>query len=329
MLHVMNGDAMRPIFEGAGLPGAMTVYADPLHDGPVPGGLSDEELRDVRARHLASATESPEAVAQTLRDWDAALESAVERDEIVLWFEHDLFDQVLLMRHLAWFARRPAGARLSLICIEVFPGIQPFLGLGQLSPQQLASLFDTRVPITEDHLELGQRAWKAFTFPDPRALERVASQDLPLLPFLGRALRRFLEEYPAVGSGLPRTEREILRQLAEGARESREVFSAMHQDGEAFLIGDLPFRDRLDSLAEPPTPLIAIEEAGSDDAARDEALGVLPRGPIAITDMGRRVLEGAVDWLALREFDRWFGGVHVSHDNLWRWNEAAGRIERG
>ena len=325
MLHVMNGDAMRPGFEASGLPGVMTVYADPLHDGPVPAGLSDEEIREVRARHLASEAEPAEKIALVLRAWDAALESAAEREEIVLWLEHDLFDQLLLIRHLAWFARRPVAAKqLSVICIGAFPGIHPFLGLGQLSPAQLASLFDSRVPMTEDHLELGQRAWKAFTFPDPRALERVAAEDTPLLPFLAPALRRFLEEYPAVGSGLPRTEREILRRLTDGPRETRDVFSAFHRDGEAFLIADAPFRDRLDGLAEPPAALIAIEGDASD-----ETFAVLPKGPIALTDMGRKVLDGAVDWLAIREFDRWLGGVHVDRDNLWRWNEAAGRIERG
>jgi hypothetical protein len=40
MLHVMNGTSIRPIFERANLPGVMTVYADPLHDGPVPAAAS-------------------------------------------------------------------------------------------------------------------------------------------------------------------------------------------------------------------------------------------------------------------------------------------------
>jgi hypothetical protein len=45
----MNGSSICPIFEKADLPGVMTVYADALHEGPVPYGLSDEQMREVRA----------------------------------------------------------------------------------------------------------------------------------------------------------------------------------------------------------------------------------------------------------------------------------------
>lgn len=92
MLHVMNGTSIRPIFERANLPGVMTVYADPLHDGPVPSDLSDDAMREVRARFLAGASGSWEDIAEGLRRWDAALEAFRRHEEVVLWFEHDLFD---------------------------------------------------------------------------------------------------------------------------------------------------------------------------------------------------------------------------------------------
>jgi hypothetical protein len=176
-LHVMNGTSISPIFEKANLPGVMTVYADPLHEGPVPSGLSDEDMREVRARYLAGPDEPWEEIAQGLREWDGALEAFHQHEEVVLWFEHDLFDQLLLIRHLAWFARRSLGpTRLSLICIGEYPGIEPFKGLGQLSPDQLAPLFETRVDVTAEQLALGRRAWEVFTSPDPQDLDGCLPQ---------------------------------------------------------------------------------------------------------------------------------------------------------
>ncbi|WP_256831125.1 hypothetical protein [Paenibacillus sp. Pae15] len=39
------------------------------------------------------------------------LERYREHDEVVLWFEHDLFDQTLLIYLLQWLAARERGGR--------------------------------------------------------------------------------------------------------------------------------------------------------------------------------------------------------------------------
>ena len=44
MLHVLNGDSTRFSLERSTVGGQFTVWADALHDGPVPAGLSDEDL---------------------------------------------------------------------------------------------------------------------------------------------------------------------------------------------------------------------------------------------------------------------------------------------
>ena len=48
LLHVANGTATTTTIEAAGIPGTMSIWADPLHDGPVPGGIDDDALLAVR-----------------------------------------------------------------------------------------------------------------------------------------------------------------------------------------------------------------------------------------------------------------------------------------
>jgi len=52
MLHVTNGASVTDTLALTGIPGALSIWADPLHAGPVPGGLSDEELVEVRTSFL-------------------------------------------------------------------------------------------------------------------------------------------------------------------------------------------------------------------------------------------------------------------------------------
>jgi RNA polymerase sigma factor (sigma-70 family) len=324
MLHVLNGDSTRGIMERSDIPGTYTVWADVLHEGPVPGDLDDDRFREIRLRYLSAMDRwvKPDEGEAQYRAWDERLASFADYDEVVLWFEHDLFDQLILIRHLDWFARRDLGrTTLSLICVGEFPGVEGFAGLGELSPDQLASLLGTRQRVTVRQTELARVGWRAFTSTDPTSIERLLERDTSALPFLGGALVRFLEEYPAVGSGLPRTERQILDGLTRGITTPVDLFLDSQKLEERIFMGDATFWLRLEALASGPRPLIRLVGQPTHRA--------FPKGEVALTDNGRRVAAGEADWVALDGIDRWLGGVHlVGHEVPWRWDARARRLVR-
>src|SRR5207247_1139589 len=163
MLHVTNGDSVIEGFKEGEIPGVYLAWADPLHDGPVPETSSLEALSDVRARALADfGWGSYSRIRQRFSTRDRTLEGFREHDETVLWFEHDLYDQLQLVQLLDWFSQQDlGGARLSLIQIGDHPEVASFHGLGELNGEQLAHLMPSRVPITTEHLELGRETWQA------------------------------------------------------------------------------------------------------------------------------------------------------------------------
>jgi hypothetical protein len=50
------------------------------------------------------------------------------------------------------------------------------------------------------------------------------------------------------------------------------------------------------------------------------------RQPLALSDDGRAVLEGRADRVALCGIDRWIGGVHLTSDRCWRWDDVRGAL---
>jgi hypothetical protein len=308
--------------EESDVPGTFAVWADALHAGPVPPlDVGGEEWRLARARFVAHAGWATyEQAAETYARWDAALERFREYDEAVIWCEHDLFDQLLLIRHLAWFADRDLGAmRLALICIGEFPGMPAFKGLGELSPGQLASLLGTRQPVTRRQLDLGRRAFRAFTSDDPRHVERfLAEEDTSPLPFLAPALRRLLEEYPSTRNGLSRTEQTMLELSGGGPMRLVELVHAMHARERAYYVTDLTMRELLARFGG-ERPLVTVVPA--PDGNEWEAT-------VALTPLGRDVLTGRRDWIRLcGGIDRWLGGVHLAGaEPAWRWDAEAGRL---
>ena len=330
LLHVANGTSTTRLIERAGIGGARSIWADPLHEGPVPGGLSDAQLVAVRAGHIAGRHQAAkDEVTSELQRWRQVVDASDSYDELVLWFEHDLFDQlnlVQVLNHLA--ATRPvhgaaAGSgrrqQVSLICINGFPGHPRFKGLGELAPADIASLVPTRTPVTRAQYDVAAAAWSAFRASAPTHIEDLFQQDTSALPFLAPALRRHLEEYPWTTDGLTRTERRLMMITAAAPIQLGEAFPRVHDDETAFYIGDTSFFAIVRELASGPAPLVHL----TDGAATDD----MRQATAALTPAGRSVLAATMDRIAANGFDRWLGGVHISPaTGIWRWDPARSRV---
>lgn len=317
MLHITNGDHVLALLRQAGITGTLLPWRDALHEGPVPEHLGLEALSALRARFIAEAGWAP--LAQVERDFqlrDAALRQAGRHDETVLWFEHDLYDQLQLIQVLDSLAVAPP-ARLSLICVGHY--------LGHSSPAALAALFPARVPVAPQLLATAQAAWQAFRAPDPQPLAALASRPQPGLPFLAPALRRHLEEFPGLEDGLSRTERQMLEALAAAPLTPVQAFPlAHHQREDAWFLGDTVFYWLLARLAEGPAPLLCRHGGAPAGASLDPAF---PHTPLQLTPTGRAVLAGEADRIALCGIDRWLGGVHQQGQQArWRWDCRHARL---
>jgi hypothetical protein len=308
VLHITNGDSVVASFRDGQIPGTYLPWRDPLHDGAVPRASSLEALSDMRARRISGPGSAEYArVRAEFAERDRVLGSFRDHDETVLWFEHDLYDQLQLAQILDWLSRQDrAGSRISLIQIGEHPDLPSFHGLGELTGRQLADLLPQRAPVTLEQYAIGQSVWQAFCAPDPRALLHLAGGSFPSMPFLTAALRRCLEEYPSIHDGLSRTERQLLAAGASGARHWRDYYVASSRH-EACPWGDWSVYLRLDALADGPSP--ALDRLSPDE--------------FVLNARGRQLLAGGDDWFRHGRGDVWIGGVHLSGDGpQWRWDAA-------
>jgi hypothetical protein len=322
-LHVANGSSTTRTIAEAGIPGLLSIWADPLHDGPVPGDLTDDALLEVRARFLGAPTEDPGIdPVEGLKAWRQIIERHDAYDELVLWFEHDLFDQLNLIQLLSWLHRRlPPSKVVSLVCIGSYPGRPDFKGLGELTTAELAPLLDTRQPVTEPQYVLAQRAWNAFRQAMPDALDDFRRTDTSALPYLAPALLRFLQEYPWTTDGLSRTERRLLHLADAGGITLATAFPRMHEDESAYYVTDTSLVELVETLSRTSPPLL---RHSADGASTDRWFA----GSVSITPAGRAVVRGDQDRVSLCGVaDRWLGGVQLRNDApLWRWDDARQRI---
>ena len=311
MLHIHNGDASCGVLRESGLAGEHLVWREALIDGPTPQGLADEEWREVRALHLSRAYDEDFAkVAGGLRRQEEALESFTDHEEVLLWFEHDLFCQTILIYLLDRLARRPRGqTTISLVCVGEYPGVEDFRGLGQLTPPQMRSLFDSRREVTDEQFALASRAWAAYCAPDPRALRELLGGDTSALPHLARAMGKHLARFPSRRNGLGLVEQTALELVDAGHAEFLSLFPAFVRREPAYGLGDAQLWLALRRLNKAPTPLLTVDDDSSLDGA--PAPDAVRRASFSLTDAGRAVLAGTADHVELNGIDLWLGGVHL------------------
>ena len=330
-LHVTNGDCAGDTLKQFA-DGPVIITCDVLHEGPAPA-LEGDAWYSTRGRFLGDDEASGERIARGLASVDRTIAEALARgDEMVLWFEHDLFDQLLLIRTLDLIGRLPDASgvkrRVSLICIDRFPGIDRFIGLGQLDAAQLQSLYPSRRPVTSDQIAIAAAAFEAFRSPDPRQLVEITVSDTTAdtnddgagdhgaapLPFLREALLRFLAEYPSAPNGLTKTEQLALAALGTGPLAGGALFVKTQTEEPRPFMGDTTFFDTLRTLAAARTPLVEIDAPGDRFDIR--------RDLVAITEAGQDVVEGRRDRVALNGISMWRGGVHLEghHTSPFRWD---------
>ena len=104
-LIITNGDSAVAAIQQAGIEGERLPWRDVLHDGPAPRTPSLASLSKIRARYIAGCGWGDEAgIFRDFQAWDEWLLRTTTLDEIVHWFEHDLYDQLQLLQVLHVFA---------------------------------------------------------------------------------------------------------------------------------------------------------------------------------------------------------------------------------
>jgi hypothetical protein len=130
-----------PTLRAHGVEGPILTWRDILHEGPVPA-VPGPRLRELRARFLAGESGlSYDEVRAELESRDDALAAA---DRLVLWFEHDLYDQLQLVQVLA-----SSDVPAELAQAETHIGDGDITGLSPAA-------------VTDEQRALARRAWAAL-----------------------------------------------------------------------------------------------------------------------------------------------------------------------
>ncbi|MEC9367425.1 MAG: DUF1835 domain-containing protein [Pseudomonadota bacterium] len=312
-LIITNGDSAGELLRRSIPSTEVLPWRDVLYEGPVPATETLSELDGIRAEYLAAIGWGEKAALhEAFEARERGLSSHEQFDRVVLWFEHDLYDQLQLIQVLDWFADHPrSDDALHLVQADDF--------LGHQTAETLPALAARETRVTNVQIDLAQEAWRAYREETPERWAALLDRDTYALPWLGPTVLRSLEELPDVHGGLSRTEMTILKLIASGVNRPPQLFLESQRQEEAAFMGDWSFWRVLDGLAIGDEPLLldlnGAPFAPFADEARQKQYFT---SALSLSDRGLRTLEGAEMNEQISE--RWIGGTRIDSENNWRWD---------
>lgn len=332
-MHIRCGSDLKDVLPACGLSGDFLEISNPFPQGQVPPSDPLDYFLDCRASFIKNcyAGYVPEdrlaqSRAEFAREEQSLRDLPGQYQRLVLWFEHDAFDQLCfayILHHLV--QADSSGSELKDVTIELiqvddFPGVNRFIGLGQLSqqPQSLQVLWQQRRGVSAADISFGSRIWQAYTGTDPMALWQLCKERHCPLPLMQKAVTRMLQELPWITHGLSLTEYlalSIIKQDGPLTRQRLFHFLLSEVEPQPFL-GDIMFYSVLDGLSQVEAPALTINSGNQGEET------------YSLTDVGEQLLAQSLNWMELASKERWVGGQVIKPGGRnWYWDPEANRPE--
>jgi hypothetical protein len=238
-------------------------------------------------------------------------------ESVELWYDVRPDAQLQLVWLLDYFSSYPetvARLKLRLVDLEMI-GLHPG-GFQKWRPPA--------IDVTEKELATASAAWRAYRAPTPEGCFDLLRKDLSALLSLKPVLLDLLEELPLASTGLGATEMRMLELISRGYANVNPLFH-LRELRQTRTFNEWERGYLLDGLGLGPTPAVAglDEELRTirRDNLRDRHTALL-RSRLSLTDFGKAVVAHKEDFSRHNPIDRWWGGTHLTNDNLWRWNPS-------
>ncbi|MBG48325.1 MAG: DUF1835 domain-containing protein [Pseudozobellia sp.] len=304
LLHITNGDSFTEKLKSLKLKGDIITWREMLCEGKALTTVGSESFWKTRFEFLNKNYKVSKSwfIEKTLKEY-RSLCNHKQQDEIVLWFEYDLFCQINMIAVLSWLKANRKYAQISLVCSGKEDESGKLYSLSELSDEQLLYLYKNKTELTQDDIEYADYVWQLYCSDNPIRLENLSDFSEFQFEYLPDALHTHLQRFPSIKNGLNSMENNILQIALDKKPASRKVFLAEILQNQGFLgFGDSQYERAITRLK----PLFS------------------GFNPVRLTKKGKEILEKRTSYYScIQDNDVYLGGA-LKYNFLF--NTDSGRI---
>ncbi|TMU56597.1 DUF1835 domain-containing protein [Flagellimonas algicola] len=289
LLHITNGDSFTSKLQTLNLKGDIITWREMLCEGKTLCAVGSESFWKTRFEFLNKNYKVTKSwfVEKTLKEY-RSLCNHKQQDQIVLWFEYDLFCQINMLAVLSWLKTHRRHAEISLVCSGKEDATDKLYGLSELSDDKLLELYENRTILSQDDIEFADYVWQLYCSDNPIRLENLIAHNNFQFQYLSEALKAHLKRFPTIKNGLNELENQVLETaVGEKPKSRKELLSSMLTNQGYYGFGDTQHNRIITSLK----PLFSSFN------------------PVKLTKMGKDVLENKANYYSqLRDNQLYLGG---------------------
>ncbi|MFT4831801.1 MAG: hypothetical protein ACI815_001451 [Psychroserpens sp.] len=289
-LHITNGDFLTQRLNSLYLKGEMITWREMLCEGKTLTSVGSESFWKTRFEFLNKTYKISKSrfIEQTLKEY-RSLCNHKQQDQIILWFDYDLFCQINMLAVISWLKAYRRHAEISLVStVGVMDG-EKTKSLSELDNQELLSLYGLRKTLTQDDIEYADYIWQLYCSNNPIRLENVGDYKNYQFDNLSNAIAAHLKRFPSIRNGLNEVENQVLKVALEQHPDSKkELLSLILKNQGIYGFGDTQY----DRVIKKLKPLFSSFS------------------PIELSTSGLGTYKGKTNYYsAIRENDEYLGGA--------------------
>ncbi len=211
-LHITNGDSLTDRLKDLKLVnGEFFTWREMLCEGPTEIKVeSDTSIKKreifLKKYYRISAGDYEEKFVSQLKK----LDSLEIYDEVILWFEYDLFCQINMIAAISLLLRKNIGnIPVYLVCSGRVEHEKKLMGLCEINDAQLKQHYENKVLLDINDLELADYIWTLYCESNPKKIAGQIKKHSSF-EYLSISLRAHLQRFPNMLTGLNVLEHNIL-----------------------------------------------------------------------------------------------------------------------
>ncbi|SNR37219.1 protein of unknown function [Lutibacter agarilyticus] len=223
IIHVLNGDSSVQLLKESGLEGEIAVWRELLCEGALHTDFASDDFWKKRYTYFKEelGVDRLEYYDKTIKEI-LKIEDISGLDEVVLWFEYDLFCQINLLAACSYLLKDfRKDVKLSLVCVGRVKGKENLQALTDFSPKDFVELYKNRLNLSKSNLIFAEECWKLYAENDVEKLKNFNFRN-PKFQYLQAAINQHLKRFPTE-NGLNEIQQKIIEIINSKALTENEI----------------------------------------------------------------------------------------------------------
>lgn len=209
-IHIINGDGLAAKMMELDIPGEIIVWRELLCEGPTVQEVGSAEFVEIRKKFVGEAYGiSAENYEEKFVSQLEKLRQLEEYEEVILWFEFDLFCHINMIAAISFFLNHKKEVPMHLVCSKKLKGENGHKPLTQLNAKQLFNHFQNKIALTSDDLQMAIFIWELYCSNNPLQLKAQIKKHSNF-EYLSSCIRAHIERFPNSKTGINSLERNVL-----------------------------------------------------------------------------------------------------------------------